>query len=82
MGNIVKSINQKLKQSPNESINVIFGETQTILSLRKPKKKATFKTCKLCKLYIKSCTSFKTPNNARRSHITYQSKNVKMLFIF
>ena len=24
----VKSINQKLKQSPNESINAIFGETQ------------------------------------------------------
>ena len=43
MGNIVKSINQKLKQSPNESINVIFGETQTILSLRKPKKKPPLK---------------------------------------
>ena len=34
--NIVKSINQKLKQSPNESINEIFGEKQTVLSLKRP----------------------------------------------
>ena len=29
-----KSINQKLKQSPNESINEIFGETKAVLSLK------------------------------------------------
>ena len=34
MQNIIKSINQKLKQSPNESIKEIFGETQTVLSLK------------------------------------------------
>ena len=34
MQNILKSINQKLKQSPNQSINEIFGETQTVLSLK------------------------------------------------
>ena len=36
MQNIVKSINQKLKQSPNESINDIFREPQTVLSLKQP----------------------------------------------
>ena len=36
MRNIVKTINQKLKQSPNESIKEIFGETQTVLSLKQP----------------------------------------------
>ena len=36
MRNIFKSINQKLKQSPNESIIEIFGETQTVLSLKQP----------------------------------------------
>ena len=37
------------------------------------------KTCKLCALYIKQCTSFETPNNAlgsSTSHITCQSKTV------
>ena len=34
MQNIVKSINPKLKQSPNKSINENFGETQTVLSLK------------------------------------------------
>ena len=33
MRNMVKTINQKLKQSPNESIKETFGETQTVLSL-------------------------------------------------
>ena len=28
MQNIIKSINQKLRQSPNESIKEIFGETR------------------------------------------------------
>ena len=36
MRSIFKSINQKLKQSPNESIIEIFGETQTVLSLKQP----------------------------------------------
>ena len=36
MRNIVKTINQKLKQSPNESIKQIFEETQTVLSLKQP----------------------------------------------
>ena len=36
MRNIIKSINQKLNQSPNESIKQIFGETQTVLSLKQP----------------------------------------------
>ena len=36
MQNIIKSINQKLNQSPNESIKEIFGETQTVLSLKQP----------------------------------------------
>ena len=36
MRNIIKSINQKLKQSPNESIKDIFGETQMVLSLKQP----------------------------------------------
>ena len=36
MRNIVKTINLKLKQSPNESIKEIFGETQTVLSLKQP----------------------------------------------
>ena len=30
MRNIIISINQKLKQSPNESTKEIFGETQTV----------------------------------------------------
>ena len=30
----VKSINQKLKQSPNESISEIVGETQAVFSLK------------------------------------------------
>ena len=34
MQNIVKSINQKMKQSPNESTKETFGETQTVLSLK------------------------------------------------
>ena len=34
--NIVKKINQKLNQSPNESIKEIFGEKQTVLSLKQP----------------------------------------------
>ena len=37
------------------------------------------KTCKLCALYIKRCTSFETTNNALgsiTSHITCQSKTV------
>ena len=34
MVNIVKSINQKLKQSPNKSPKNIFGEIQTVLSLK------------------------------------------------
>ena len=36
MQNIVKSINQKLKQSPNESIKEVFGEKQAVLSLKQP----------------------------------------------
>ena len=36
MQNIVKSINEKLKQSPNESVIEIFGGTQTVLSLKQP----------------------------------------------
>ena len=36
MQNIIKSINQKLKQSPNESIKEIFRETRTVLSLKHP----------------------------------------------
>ena len=36
MQNIIKSINQKLRQSPNESIKEIFGETRTVLSLKQP----------------------------------------------
>ena len=36
MQNIIKSIFQKLKQSLNESIKVIFGETHTVLSLKQP----------------------------------------------
>ena len=36
MQNIVKTINQKLKQSPNGSIKEIFGEAQTVLSLKQP----------------------------------------------
>ena len=36
MQNIVTTINQKLMQSPNESIKEIFGDTQTVLSLKKP----------------------------------------------
>ena len=36
MRNIVKSINQKLKQSLNESINDIFREPQTVSSLKQP----------------------------------------------
>ena len=36
MQNIVKTINLKLKQNPNESIKEIFGETQTVLSLKQP----------------------------------------------
>ena len=36
MWNIIRSINQKLKQSPNESIKESFGETQIVLSLRQP----------------------------------------------
>ena len=34
MRNIVNTINQKLKQSQNESIKEIFGETQIVLSLK------------------------------------------------
>ena len=34
MQNIVKSINEKLKQSPNDSVIEIFGGTQTVLSLK------------------------------------------------
>ena len=34
MRNIVNAINEKLKQSQNESIKEIFGETQTVLSLK------------------------------------------------
>ena len=34
MQNVVKSINQKLKPSPNESTKETFGETQTVLSLK------------------------------------------------
>ena len=34
--NIVKTINQKLKQSLNESIKEIFEEKQTVLSLKQP----------------------------------------------
>ena len=102
MRNIVKTINQKLKQSPNEAIKEIFGETQTVLSLKQPpnllrllsmKKnpwlpKGLFncnnKYCKLCALYIKPFTSFKTSNNVIwciMSHITCQSKNV-IYFLF
>ena len=36
MQNIVKTINQKLKQSPNGSIKEIFEETQTVWSLKRP----------------------------------------------
>ena len=36
MRNIVKTINKKLRQCRNESIKVIFGKTQTVLSLKKP----------------------------------------------
>ena len=36
MRNIVKKINQKLKLSPNESIKEVFGETQTVWSLKQP----------------------------------------------
>ena len=32
--NIVKSIDNKLEQIPNESINEIFGDTQTVFSLK------------------------------------------------
>ena len=34
MRNIAKKIN--LKQSPNESLKKLFGETQTVLSLKQP----------------------------------------------
>ena len=34
MRNIVKPINQTLKQSQNESVNETVGETQTVLSLK------------------------------------------------
>ena len=34
--NIIKSTNQKLKQSANESIKEISAETQTVLSLKQP----------------------------------------------
>ena len=40
MVNIVKSINQKLKQSPNKSPKNIFGEIQTVL-LSSNRKKST-----------------------------------------
>ena len=36
MRNIVKTIKQKLKQSPNEAIKEILGETQAVLSLKRP----------------------------------------------
>ena len=36
MQKILKTINQKLKQSSNESIKEIFGETRTVLSLKQP----------------------------------------------
>ena len=36
MRNTVKSINQTLKQSPNESTRETFGETQIVLSLKQP----------------------------------------------
>ena len=37
------------------------------------------KNCKLCTIYLKLCTNFKTSKNViwyTRSHRTYQSKNV------
>ena len=34
----IKSVNQTLKQSANESINEIFGETKTVVSLKLPAK--------------------------------------------
>ena len=89
MQNIVKLINQNLNHSPNESINEVFGEIKTVLSLKEPtnllrvlslnRKNPGFftcnnKSCKLCALYIKQCTSFKTSNNVIwyiRSHITF-----------
>ena len=98
MRNITKSINQTLKQSPNESMKEIFGETQTVLPLKQPPNllrllsvnrknlqlpqglfNCNNKNCKLCALYIKLCSSFKTSSNAIwyiRIHITCQSKNV------
>ena len=36
MQNTVKTVNQKLKQNPNESIREIFVETQAVLSLKQP----------------------------------------------
>ena len=33
---MIRSINQKLKQSPNKSIKEIFGETQKVLPLKQP----------------------------------------------
>ena len=36
MRNRVNTTNLKLKQSPNESIKEIFGETQAVLSLKQP----------------------------------------------
>ena len=32
----IKSVNRKIKQSANESINEIFGETKTVVSLKLP----------------------------------------------
>ena len=36
MWNIVQTINQKLKQRPNESIKEVFGEIKIALSLKQP----------------------------------------------
>ena len=79
MRNIIKSINQKLKQSPNEAFKEIVGGTQTVLSLKQPpnllrllsinRKNSRLPqglfNCnnKNCALYIKPCASFKTLNN-------------------
>ena len=79
MRNIIKSINQKLKESANEAFKEIFGGTQTVLSLKQPlnllrllsinRKNSRLPqgsfNCnnKNCALYIKPCASFKTLNN-------------------
>ena len=36
MQNLVRSVNQKLKQSLNKSINEIFGETKSLLLRKQP----------------------------------------------